>query len=191
MTAKGPATHAGPMGTPTTAAKRHRWAGYAAAALAFSFAAVNVYWGLGGRRGVATLGGSIEELAATRDPLLLGLNWASAALKAAGGVLALALVQPWGQRLPRRPLIAAAWSAAAILTAYGAIQTISVLLVWLEVAHPTEPVDPAVRRWRLLLWEPWFLVWGLLLAATARRTQQLHRTEEFGERIALTPPSRP
>ena len=45
-----------------------RWAGYGAAAAAFSFAAVSSYWGLGGLAGLDTLGGDIEPLASP-DPV--------------------------------------------------------------------------------------------------------------------------
>jgi hypothetical protein len=29
------------------------------------------------------------------------------------------------------------------------------------------PVEAEVVHWRLLLWEPWFVVWGLLLGAAS------------------------
>lgn len=145
------------------------WAAYAAAAAAWSFAMVSVYWALGGTAGLDTLGGGIEELARARDPLILGANGAATVLKVLGGVLALALVRPWGRRLPRWLLLGAAWGGAGLLILYGALQTAGVALVALGVLDPAEPVDPRVLRWRLLLWEPWFLVWGILLAIAARR----------------------
>jgi len=33
---------------------------------------------------------------------------------------------------------------------------------------PSGSVDWAALRWHLGLWDPWFLVWGLLLAAATR-----------------------
>jgi hypothetical protein len=142
-----------------------RWAGYGAAAAAFSFAVVSTYWGLGGVWGIDTLGGDLATRARARDPVILALNWAAAVLKLAGGVLALALVQSWGRRLPNRPLIMTARAGAVLLIIYGTVQTASVLLVRLGVVRLADPVEPDVILWRLLLWEPWFLVWGLLLGA--------------------------
>src|SRR3990170_4827857 len=116
---------------------------------------------------MGTLGGDIERLARARDPVILAANWAAAVLKLAGGALALALVQPWGRRLPRRPLVVAARIGAVLLTVYGTVQLVGVLLAHVGVVEPATPVAPAVAYWRLLLWEPWFAVWGLLLGAAA------------------------
>ncbi len=135
--------------------------------MAFAFAAVSIYWGLGGTAGVDTLGGRIEELAVARDPVIVTLVWVTGLLKVAGGVLALALVRPWGNRLPRRWLVRGAWAGAVLLTVYGLVQVTSVALVALGVLTPSEPVEPLVLWWRLLLWEPWFLVWGVLLGLSA------------------------
>lgn len=152
-------------------APRWVWPGYATAAVALAFAAVSFYWGAGGMAGASTLGGPIEDLARARDPMLVTVVWISAFAKLAGAALALALVQRWGQRLPRRWLRAAAWSGAVALTLYGAAQVVSVALVATGIITPTTPVEPMVLRWRLLVWEPWFLVWGLLLALTTWTTR--------------------
>ena len=99
----------------------------------------------------------------------MAANAAAAVLKALVGFLALALVQPWGRLLPRRALLVAAWVMAVALIAYGALQTGAVALLLSEVIEPTELVESRVLRWRLFLWEPWFLVIGLLLAGAVAR----------------------
>lgn len=134
--------------------------------MAFAFAAVSFYWGLGGTAGVSTLGGQIEELALARDPSIIALVWVTGVGKVVGGLLALALVRPWGHALPRQWLLHGAWAGAVLLTVYGLVQVVSVALVALGVLTPTQPVEPSVLWWRLLLWEPWFLVWGVLLGLT-------------------------
>lgn len=154
--------------TGTGQAAASPWPCYAAAAAAFSFAAVSFYWALGGLAGLSSLGDDFKELARARDPTLITIVWITAVLKAAVGALALALVQPWGARLPRRWLLLLAWGCAAILILYGLLQEASVALVMLDVITPAEPADPTVLRWRLLLWEPWFVVWGVLLGLAAR-----------------------
>ena len=149
---------------PPQAASR---AAYAAAAAALAFAAVSLYWALGGTAGLDTLGGQIEELARAGDPGLRMAVWVSVVLKVLGGMLALALVRPWGRTVPRWILLAAAWGGSALLVLYGTIQMISLALVEFGVITVVEPVDRDALRWRLMLWEPWFLVWGLLLGVAA------------------------
>jgi hypothetical protein len=53
--------------------------------------------GLGGTAGLATVGGAIQELARRRDPAGVALGIAAGMLKVAGGLLALALIRPWGR----------------------------------------------------------------------------------------------
>ncbi len=144
------------------------WPAHAAAAVALAFAAVSFFWGLGGTAGLSTLGGTIEAMARDRDPLAVVAVWVTGVLKVLGGVLALALVRPFGARLPRRPLLVLAWAGGVLLTAYGVAQVSSVAAVLLGAVTPSEPLERSALWWRLLLWEPWFLVWGVLLALAAR-----------------------
>jgi hypothetical protein len=136
----------------------------AAAAAAFLFAGVSLYWALGGTAGLSTLGGRIEELARSGDPTMTALNWASAVLKAAVGLMALALLRDQNDR-PQRLLLLGAGLTSVVLIAYGLLQTIGVALVATDVVTPARPPSDLATRWRLFLWEPWFLVWGLLLGA--------------------------
>ncbi len=146
---------------PTGRSRSRSWPAYAAAAAAFAFAATSFYFAAGGMTGVSTLGGKIEQLAHERDPLFITIVWVTGVLKVAVGMLALALVRPWGRKLPRRWVLRTAWLCAGVLTTYGAVQVIVVALATLGVGTTTS--SHSVLLWRLLLWEPWFLVWGLLL----------------------------
>jgi hypothetical protein len=88
-------------------------------------------------------------------------------LKVAGAVLALALVRPWGRRVPRRLVGGVAWAASAVLTLYGGQLVAVGALVLAGVIGPAGPVDRTALRWHVLLWDLWFLVWGLLLGVAA------------------------
>jgi hypothetical protein len=94
--------------------------------------------------------------------------------KVVGGLLALALVRPWGRAVPRRWLLWVAVAASAVLVVYGGSNVAAQLLVLSGAYHPAGTVDRNVLRWHLELWDLWFLLWGVLLAiATAgyrRRT---------------------
>ncbi|MDQ6784545.1 MAG: DUF3995 domain-containing protein [Actinomycetota bacterium] len=151
--------------TPTGRSRSRSWPAYAAAVAAFSFAATSFYFAAGGMTGVGTLGGKIEELAHTRPPAFVAVVWFTAVLKVALGMLALALVRQWGRKLPRRWVLRAAWLCAGVLALYGAVQVTGVALATLGIA--TTSSSHSVLLWRLLLWEPWFLVWGLLLGLAA------------------------
>jgi hypothetical protein len=70
-------------------------AAYAAAVAAFGYALVSPYWAVGGHGLVSTVGGYAEQFARRGGavPVLAALT--AAALKVAGGLLALALARPW------------------------------------------------------------------------------------------------
>lgn len=58
----------------------------------------------------------------------------------------------------------AAWLAAVVLVLYGGVLTLIGLLVQAGVVHASAHGDHKALRWHAFLWDPWFLVWGLLLA---------------------------
>lgn len=77
------------------------WTAYAACVLALLHAGVSFYWAVGAAAGLSTVGGELEELVRTRDPGFIALVWATGLMKAACGLLALALVRFWGSVFPR------------------------------------------------------------------------------------------
>ena len=84
------------------------------------------------------------------------------------GLVALALVRPWGRVVPRRWLLAGAAAASALLVLYGAVNVAAGALVLSGVIHPAGSVDRTALRWHVGVWDLWFLVWGIVLAvATA------------------------
>lgn len=139
-------------------------AAYGAAALAFAYAAVSLYWATGGTALLATVGGSVEEVGRRGGLPAIALGSAATVLKVAGGMLALALIRPWGRAIPWRWLLAVAGLASAVLICYGALQVTAGALVLSGAVHPAGPVDRTALRWHVALWDMWFLVWGLLLA---------------------------
>jgi Protein of unknown function (DUF3995) len=152
---------------PPTRSPATAWAAYAACALALLYAVPNFYWALGGTAGLDTVGGAIERLGRTRDPAGVALAIGAGVLKVAGGLLALALVRPWGRALPRRLLRGVAWAASVVLTAYGGLLVVVGALVLSGLVSPVGPVDRTALWWHVLLWDLWFLVWGLLLGVAA------------------------
>jgi hypothetical protein len=152
---------------PTTRSRAPAWAAYAACALAWLYAVPSCYWALGGTAGLDTVGGAIQELARTRDPAGVALGIGAGVLKVAGGLLALALVRPWGRAIPRRLLRGVAWAASMALTGYGGLLVAVGTLVLTGMIGPSGPVDRTALGWHVLLWDLWFLVWGLVLGVAA------------------------
>src|SRR5215467_10629930 len=130
---------------------------------AFAYALVSLYWAVGGHGLVSTVGGYVEQFARRGGAVPVLVALAAAAAKAAGGLLALALVRPWGRLVPRRWLLLGSTGASALLVAYGGLNVLAGALVLSGVIHPAGSVDRTALRWHAGVWDLWFLVWGILL----------------------------
>jgi hypothetical protein len=140
-------------------------AAWAACACGLAYAAISLYWALGGSWLLATVGAS---LAGTSSAAVKFAVWAAVALKAIAAFLPLVAIgalrrppQGWERWLRRLT-----WLEALILTAYGLVLTATGLLVQSGVIAPPGHVDHRALRWHAYLWDPWFLVWGLLVTTT-------------------------
>jgi Protein of unknown function (DUF3995) len=153
----------------TTVRTRAAWAGYAAFAVGLLYTLVSLYWAIGGTALLDTLGGKLEEMARAREPGLIAIVWVTVVLKLVASLLGLALVQSWGRRLPRWMLRTAAWGATIILVLYGGYLVVGQVLVETGVLDAPAATDWKAFRWHLYLWDPWFLIWGVLLGVAAIR----------------------
>ncbi|MGH3264495.1 MAG: hypothetical protein ACRDNS_21150 [Trebonia sp.] len=137
------------------------WAAYAACGWAVAYAVgVRGYQGLGGTLGVH---GTFQDPAAMRRAsLLAGVGILLA------GIGALALVRPWGLRLPRwlvivPALTGSAYAAAHALTAY-VTKPLDVLgVITLDFPGWARLDKGALILWDILFYEPWFLGLGVLV----------------------------
>jgi hypothetical protein len=137
---------------------------YAAAIVAFAYALVSLYWALGGHALVSTVGGYAEQFAHRGGALPVLIALAATLAKVAGGLLALALVRPWGRMVPRGWLLSGSAGASALLAVYGGLNVLLGALVLSGVIHPAGSADRTALRWHVGVWDLWFLVWGILLA---------------------------
>src|ERR1700683_4134044 len=92
-------------------------AAYAAAVVAFGYALVSLYWAAGGRALLSTVGGYVEHLTPQGGAVPLNVSLAVVLAKVAGGLLALALVRPWEQVVPRLWLLAGTAAVSLLLMA--------------------------------------------------------------------------
>jgi hypothetical protein len=148
------------------------WAGRVACAWAAIFALMSLYWAAGGTLGGKTVGAEIYRLGRERDPSFVAQLWAAFALKALIAMLALALVQAWGRRLPRRLLLVLAGATGAGITLYAVGGLIQHALMATGTISTSEALGTYALPWHLALWDPFWLVGGLLFLAATRAFQK-------------------
>ena len=148
----------GARAMPRARRRQATWAGYAACAWALLFAAVHLYWGLGGTAGLP------PGLSVVDTPALFVIDLLAIPLCLAAAALALALVRPWGGQLPRWPLLSAAWGAAALFVAHALPAVVDAVV--LAAGLRTAELAPR-ERFSLFLYEPYWLLGGILFGVAA------------------------
>jgi hypothetical protein len=146
---------------------------YGSAIWAFLFAALSFYWALGGTAGAETLGSTFTDPEVVGDPGFVAFLWITAILKALLGLVPLAQVQRWGRLFPRWLVRLGVWSAGILLTLYGiALILQHGLMLAGNSAIPRSIGSAEAVRWHLFLWDPIWLVGGLLFLAAAFATRR-------------------
>src|SRR5690242_3984091 len=152
----------------THSGSRRPWwslaSGYIACTWAVLFALANIYLQLGG-----------PGLTGVRHHFrggAMALNLGVIPIKLVAALVALGLVQPWGERLsplPRRLLLIAAWSGFAILVGYPAIglSLTAAVQSGLLAAPPTGFKVGGGFQTRVLLYGTFFLIAGILYGIAA------------------------
>jgi len=135
-------------------------------AVGLAYAAISVYWAVGGRWLLNTLGLSLSQPGQAGHLAALLAAWGAAAVKAVAALMPLLAIGVWPRtangRL-RRLARVLTWIEAAILTGYGLVLTASGLLVQAGVIQATAPADRLAQKWHAYLWDPWFLIWGIFV----------------------------
>lgn len=171
----GEAELAGPAVRQRRAAASGSRLAQAACAAGLAYAAISVYWVLGGTWLLDTVGGTLEQQGRAGHPGIILAVWAAAVLKIIGAIVPLvaAEVTP-GQAttVRRRQIRVLAWLEAAILTIYGLALTGAGLLVQSGAIAPAAGADHRALAWHAYLWDPWFLLWGVLVTAALVRSRQ-------------------
>lgn len=146
-----------------------------AAGLAFASAAATAYWTLGGTALLDTVGGYAEDFARSGGSLAMLVGLIIVAVKVVGGLVALGLAHHGLGRKLRRPLLLAGGLGSGLLIIYGGLLVAVGTLVLTGILPPDGPVDRRALTWHVLLWDLWFLLWGLALATTTWRSNRSGR----------------
>lgn len=169
--------------TETSRSQRTTWFAYAAAVWAFIFAAISFYWAAGGMVGAETLGAGIARLAAARDAEMITVTWVTGGLKVLAGLLALALVQRWGRVFPQWLLRVAAWGAGLLFLGYGVINVLQHAGMLADPTRIGELLGSVEAvRWHLALWDPFWVIGGMLFCAAAYLAGRNRQAGAGGER---------
>lgn len=137
-----------------------RAAAYAAAVWALLFAAMSFYWALGGRAGLSTQAVSIRNQ--VDDPTFVVVLWVTGILKVLAALIAVVFILPLGRRIPQRLLLVTGWLAAGFLLLYGSFGWIQALLWETGVHDIPSSVGAKASRWKLIFWDPFWLLGGCL-----------------------------
>jgi hypothetical protein len=135
---------------------RGSWFGYGAALWALIFAALHVVWALGWYIGLQ------QELArkAFQQRWFLVYDLVVAGLCALAVAVALALVQPWGRRLPRSLIGVLGWGGAGLLSLRGGVSVV-------QAAYIEATGGKAILGFAL--WDVWFCLGGVLFGVSIWR----------------------
>jgi len=150
-----------------------RGAARAAFGVGLLYVAVSVYWGLGGTWLLDTIGGSLEKLGRAGNTSVILAVWAAAGLKLVAAVLPLLAVRRLVKPAWHRAARMLTWIQAAVLTIYGLVLTAAGLLVQASVLRAQAYADHRALAWHAYLWDPWFLIWGVLTVGALRRSRRL------------------
>ena len=149
-----PRTHAGVMSTDVAVVngwdRAGRVAGYGAAAALTPYLVIKVSWVLGAVFGVLPAG---QELGLAEWVVI---NTVTVGMAAVAIVVALALVRPWGERIPARLLVAGSWIGAGFL-----VPLLPYAVVGLVLGPDSGDAMPA---WEAYLIQAGFVGMGLGLA---------------------------
>ena len=156
---------------------RVRRVGLAAALWALLFAALSLYWALAaslhwewaitGVLGAQTVGRDIAHSVEDRDTGFIVMVWVGAVVKALLALIPLALVQPWGRFFSAWLRLAGCWVAGGLLALYGLLNGIQHLAMVTGAITTPEGLGERAARWHLFLWDPFWLLGGLLFLGTA------------------------
>lgn len=104
---------------------------------ALAYAGLKTAWGFGSTVGVVDVV-AFERFTSAFGNLEWLATWGTTALALLAATILLALVEPWGTRLPRRPLRLLAWTGALVLAIPGFLGVGESLLTYVSLLDPHE-----------------------------------------------------
>ncbi len=156
---------------------RGQAAARAALVVGLAYAAISVYWAIGGTWLLNTVGISLSRPGQSGHAVALLAVWGAAVLKVIAAILPALAVRLSTKRPDdtryglKKPVRVLSWIEAMILTVYGLILTAAGLLIQAGMVKTTANADHLALKWHAYLWDPWFLVWGILVIIALRQSR--------------------
>jgi len=133
-----------------------------------AYVAISAYWALGGTWLLATVSSSL--VTADQSTTVVMAVWAAVVIKGMGALLPFYLRRSAPHSKWHGRLRLLAWAEGAVLSLYGFVFTSAGLLVQAGAIHLGRTADRRALVWHTYLWDPWFLVWGLLVVVALALT---------------------
>ncbi len=148
---------------------RRSWPAYGAALWALIFAGVHIAWAAGWHIGLR----AEQAQKAFNQRWFLIYDLVVAAMCVVAVPVALALVRPWGRRLPARLPGLLAWGGTALLVLRSGGSIIQLLYKVLKGSFVANP---------MYLWEAWFYLGAVLFGVSAWKFSAAQKTFSAEER---------
>jgi len=116
--------------------------------------------GYGGMIGVRSLGGAIYEQSLDPEPSFILVVWLTGFVKLLGAALLLLLLVNWRKAWIKRSLCYITKITGIFLFLYGMLNMITISLSAFEVLD--FDLDRNATFWRLVFWEPYWMLGGVL-----------------------------
>lgn len=156
------------------------WSAYAVLVWSIAYMLPHLYWALGGTLGLSLLKPSVLEL-----PQLKVINWVASVFLTAAGCIGLAFVYLRSRGFIHWALLAIALVGCSVATSHGIYGMANRLLQMAGVASlesaPFNRSEHAYVVWDLVLFEPWFLIEGILFGLVG----WCYLTESYTKQIWL------
>ncbi|NIK77716.1 hypothetical protein FHS15_002854 [Paenibacillus castaneae] len=140
------------------------WSGYAVFIWSIAYMLPHLYWALGGK-----MGGGILKPNIVHSPDFEFINWIATVFLTGAGLIGLAFIY-WNKgRVSSYMLLFISWAGCSLSTSHGIFGIVYRILqisgvVGLE-SGSFHIHEDAYVLWDLLLFEPWFLIEGILLGS--------------------------
>jgi hypothetical protein len=145
--------------------KTYAWSGIAVFVWSFAYMLPHLYWALGGKIGLFLLKPSVAAF-----PQLKLINWIASVFLTAAGLVGLGFIYLRNSKILCSLLLSISFLGCSIATAHGifaifyrALQITGVIALGNGKFHIH---DDLYVVWDMVIFEPWFLIEGILLAVT-------------------------
>lgn len=139
----------------------------AACLWAVAFGLLSLFWAAGGELGISTLAQTIQDAAREGDDAMRLSTAVTGLLKIAAGALALWTLRPAGGRKLRVVGLSLLWGCAILFGLYGLLGFFEKLLMGLGAIGVPDGLGEDVVWWYVVLWEPIWILGGVLFFMTA------------------------